>query len=1179
MVVSASLPDRFQALQLIARGGCGVVYRALDRQTGQPVAVKQVLTTAGDAALAQALQREALMLRGLRHPRLPAYVDFFADDASCCLVMAYVEGDDLGRQLERRDGPFPVAQALAWAGQLLETLTYLHSQQPPVIHRDIKPANLKVNQQGQVILLDFGLAKGAGATLHSLPGYTLNYAPPEQLRGDRTDASSDLYSLGATLYHLISGMKPPDALRREAALLDGQPDPLTPAHLLHAQISPALSDVLHRSLALDRCERFHHADQMQQALQQALAEPATRIVAGPDRASRTPHNLPAQLTPLIGREQEVAAVQALLRRADVRLVTLTGVGGIGKTRLALASAAGLLADFPDGVYFASLIEATEPDQATAVVARALGVQEKAGRPLLDGLLDVLRQGRRLLVLDNFEHILEAAPLATTLLSAAPGLTVLATSRERLNLRGERVYIVPPLATPPGDLALTPASAASYAALALFAARAQAVWPDFLLDTSNIQAVAQLCQGLDGLPLAIELAAARIQTLTPAAMHGQLAERFNWLDRGPRDAPTRQRSMMAAIDWSYDLLNQHARRLWQYLAVFVAGCDAEAIEFVARQASLPAENLPSAVQSLVDQHILRPGQGRDGGRRYVMLETLRSYGLRRLAQEGMADDASAAMVRYCRQSIERAAPELVGPQARVWLQRLDDDHPNYRAVLRWAIDQGDGELALSICVGIWRYWRARGLLQEGRQWFRQALAVEQPIPDALRAKAYNKAGVLAYEQADLAEAQALEELALSLQRLIDDRWGLVSTLNMLGVIAMERSRYDEADRWLVEALAVAREVNHAVNGAHVRNNLGLTAIRRGRSAQAAQYFEESLAEFERLHDRRSVALLRGNLGEALHRLGRSQDALALLASARAEWSALGDVWGEAANAIERATVLCDLGDLAQATILWQDAMNVMTETGSHHHVGRSLAGLGLVALRQARYQDSARLLREAQSLFERIGDHRTLSYVVGDLADLALACDDHETAQSLCQRALQLAQQTNDSFSQGYRLCQLARLATLRGEWSAAQEQCHAAISLHRQLANDAGEAMALRLMAAIALQRHDHQHAEVCAARSVALVARLGYRLELALSLEALADAVCARQWWDAAIQCLGAADTLRSALQTPRNPLEAAMYQRIVAAAQGILSPAAYAEAYARGARQDLDSVLAPMHAEAHYG
>lgn len=1130
------LAGRYQLEALVARGGCGAVYRGVDRQTSAAVAVKQVAVTADDDLSAQAVRREAQTLRRLAHPRLPALVDSFADDGDHYLVMAYVDGDDLARQLARRTAPFPVAQVLAWADQLLELLAYLHGQQPPVIHRDLKPANLKLDADGGIVLLDFGLAKGAATASHSLPGYTLAYAAPEQVRGEGTDGRSDLYSLAATLYHLLTGVKPADALRREAARLDGRPDPLAPAHQVTPAVPPALSDVLAVALALDPAQRFADAGEMRRSLQAALEEPPTRLVALRPAQGPTPHNLPAPLSSFIGREREVAEVCARLRREDVRLLTLTGPGGVGKTRLALHSASQLLADFPQGVFFVPLIEAVEPEQALSVLAQALGVRAARGQDIVDALVDFLRRGRRLLLLDNFEHLLAAAPLVTTLLAAAPDLKVLATSRERLRLTGEHVLIVAPLDAPAAEAALSSQAVAAYPAVALFAQRAGAVWPAFAIDEANVQDVAALCRALDGLPLAIELAAARVEHLAPAAMLGQLHRQLQWLSDGPRDVHARHRSLDAAMHWTYGLLDEPSRDLWCRLAVFVGGCSEEALELVARHLPRRAEEqAPRLTASLLDKHILRSTDGPDGERRFAMLETLRAYGQERLRQRHEFDGAMQTMADYCLALSEQAAPELVGPQAVRWLQRLDAEHPNLRAVLRWALDRGHGELALTLCVNLWPHWRARGYLQEGRQWFQGALSVGETAPAALRGRAYNKAGILAYEQGDVTEAERCETTALRLQGGPDDLWDRVSTLNTLGVIAMERAHYGDAERWLTEAVAAAQAAGHVLNGAHALNNLGVTALRRGATRRALGVFAQSLAAFEALGDRRSVALLHTNLGEARHRLGQPKEALALLAAAQAEWQALGDPAGEAAAVHAQALIRADQGDFAAAAALWHNALRALEKIGAEHLVARCLGGLGMLGVRQGRPGEGVELLQQAQRLYQRLGDLRSVSYVVGDLSDAALAQGDRAAAGELCQEALALAEQAGDDYGLAVRLCQQARLALARDDMDEAEAHGLRALVLQRQVESPAGTALAQRLLALIALHSRRPDLAHARGLKSLRVFGRLGYRFELARTLDALAAVHYAMGQVESAGRLLGAADALRAALPAPRWPDEQA--------------------------------------------
>src|ERR687894_2385677 len=434
-----------------------------------------------------------------------------------------------------------------------------------------------------------------------------------------------------------------------------------------------------------------------------------------------PNNLPMQPTPLVGREREVEDVRERLLAPEVRLLTLTGPGGTGKTRLALQAAADLLDEFEDGVFFVALATLTDPTLVASTVAQVLDVRESGDQPLIEGVKDYLKDKRLLLVLDNFEQVLEAAPLAGELLSA-PRLKVLATSRIPLGVYGEHEYAVPPLAVPdpkrlPGLEALS-----QYEAVRLFIERARAAKADFAVTSENAPAVAEICARLDGLPLAIELAAARVKLLPPGAMLGRLGRRLKLLTGGARDLPERQRTLRGAIEWSHTLLEEGEKTLFARLAVFSGGRTLEAIEAICdTEGDLPIEAF-EGVSSLVDKSLLRQEEGPNGEPRFVMLETVHEFAREKLGQSAETQEIKRVHAEYFLTLIEVAHPELKGPDQLEWLERLEAEHDNMRAALSWASERKEVEVALRLGGSLWWFWWMRGYYSEGRRWLQEALAM-------------------------------------------------------------------------------------------------------------------------------------------------------------------------------------------------------------------------------------------------------------------------------------------------------------------------------------------------------------------------------------------------------------------------------------------------------------------------
>src|SRR6266704_3022030 len=486
----------------------------------------------------------------------------------------------------------------------------------------------------------------------------------------------------------------------------------------------------------------------------------------PTRPGRTStHNLPAQLTPFLGREQEVTAACALLRRPDVRLLTLTGTGGVGKTRLALQVATDLLDEFADGVSFLSLAPISNPDLVIPAITQALGIKESGARPLLDHLKAFLVDKHLLLVLDNFEQVLPAAPQLTDLLAFCPALKLLVTSRATLHVQGEHEFPVPPLALPDLTQLPGPEVLAHSHAVALFLQRAQAVKPAFQVTSANARPIAEICVRLDGLPLAIELAAARSKLLSPQALLARLQHRLQVLTSGPQDAPTRQQTLRNTIAWSYDLLSAQEQRLFRWLSVCVGGCSLEAVEALCTALDERTERVLDGVASLLDKNLLQQAEGEET--RLMMLETIREYGREALTVRGEVEATRQAHAVYYLALAEAAEQEWEGPREAVSFARLEQEHDNLRAAMSWLLERGEAEMALRLCAALWWFWGWSDYIYEGWSFLERALEGSEEVAVPLRAKALWAAGNLSGYLGHFERGEALCQESLALFRAIGD----------------------------------------------------------------------------------------------------------------------------------------------------------------------------------------------------------------------------------------------------------------------------------------------------------------------------------------------------------------------------------------------------------------------------
>ncbi len=732
-------------------------------------------------------------------------------------------------------------------------------------------------------------------------------------------------------------------------------------------------------------QKFATPEELRERIANDLALLLTERFTSPPETA-----VPARLAPLpvprsrlIDREQELAQAQALLQREDVGLVTLTGPGGVGKTRLALQVAADLAPQFTDGVAFISLAALKDPTLVVPTVARALGVSQTGDDSLDERLLAYLRPRQLLLLLDNTEQLLSAAPLATRLLDAAPKLTLLVTSREPLRVRDERVVPVLPLALPDAEHLPDLETLAHVPAVALFVERVREVKPDFVLTAGNAQAIAEICRRLDGLPLALELAAARSNVLPPEALLARLEHRLPLLTHGARDLPQRQQTLRNTIAWSYDLLDESDKALFRRLAIFIGGFTLEAVEAVCvldAASTVPSEDgdegaILEQLAQLLDKSLVQPQQGAGGEPRFTMLETIEEFAQEQLVASGEAAAVQERHANYFLRVALEADPQMYGPGRDVWMERLDREDANLRAALAWSkADRNAGQTGLRLVGALAFYWVLRGSVREGRTWLEGMLArTDGTDRSAARGKALVGAGWLAWAEGDYEVASLRTEEGLSIVREAGDKRESGYAELLLGLVRMGQRNSAAARPLLEESRTLFKDLGDVWGEATTIYLLGMAAYFSGDRAGARAHYEESLRLFQEQGDVFGVTLLVSALEVVVLPQGEEETArslyeqsLSLLRASR-ERGRLGiilinsgDVWLHQYGGEQPAKML-----YKQGLHLWQDLQRVDNGIG----IVRGLAGMAEVAAAQGQAERAGRLFGAADRLLPSASSYR------------------------------------------------------------------------------------------------------------------------------------------------------------------------------------------------------------------
>jgi non-specific serine/threonine protein kinase len=1181
-MLSITLLNRYRLVSELGKGGMGTVYRAHDTLLDREVAIK-MLTEARHGQGGQArLLNEARAAARLNHPNIVSIYDVAEVGETSSMpgetpetpwrvagtpfiVMELVHGMTLNQF-----GDHSLPGKLAVARQICAALEHAHEH--GIIHRDLKPENVVITADRVVKLMDFGLARQLSShDVEPLFIGTVLYLAPEQARGQAVDARADLYALGVLLYEAFTGQLPfpgDDPLAVISQHLSALPEP---PRNLRSDLPEELEAIILRLLAKDPNARFASAREVKAALN---AIPTNGQIA-PSR----PNNLPAELTSFIGRNKELNDVRRLL--AGTRLLTLTGSGGTGKTRLALRLVHGMPGEFIDGIWLVDLAPVSDPDLVAQTVAGVMGVRDRVGQALNQSIADSLHHKNLLLILDNCEHLVDVvAEFGDGLLRACPDLKLLVTSREPLGISGETTYRVPSLSLPPGNAPTPVRSAEQYEAVRLFVDRAATTQPGFVLNDANVEAVVQICRRLDGVPLALELAAARVQALGVDQIAARLDDRFRLLTGGSRTALPRQQTLRALIDWSWGLLSAEEKLLLRRLSVFVGGWTLDAAEYVCDKTASEKGELPLSQTDVLEllTHLVNKSlvmvEEHANTKRYRLLETIRQYAREKLLEAGEVEvkQVRGRQLEYFLKLAETAEPALRGGDQLVWMKRMESEEDNLRAALKWVSDAASpirsAETWLRLGSALSRYWYLRGYWNEGRSALQ--LALSDPMPenasiDYQRARARALAG-LGWLMDENGEDIPLYAESLAIARAIDYRWGIAFALRGLGAVLLNQSKVDQAQRSLDEALVLFRTLADPWGVGLVLYSLGWLNFFESGLTQSTSIWNEGLNAFRKSGDRWGIAVTLGALSYVARREGDYPRAVALSEESLGLYRELGDKAGIATSLSRLGNVAFRRGDYRQAISLIEEGLPLQRELGELSGLSNSFALLGLIAVYQGEHDRAKAWLEQSQDLAAVSGDSATKAYVLSYLALNSYYRGDLDKAVEQWQASLDKNRENSDRLGSGYALYGLGLVAWRLRALLKAKAQLEESLEHFK----DAGDKR-LIAYAGLSLCRLAHTNGDRVLARqqgsqALCVFRDLGDRQGLAETFEGLAPALENQVH---AVRLFSAAKLLREHLDAPLPVIEQCDYEYSLAELHRVLGEEVFNTAWKEGQAMPLEQVI----------
>jgi len=1023
-MIGTVLNGRYRLDRELGQGGMGTVYEAYDLLLNRVIAVKLLSSKKLGTEGRNRLLSEARAVAQLNHPNIVSVFDAGETNDIPYVVMEYIHGESLHERPPRNTD-----EIIRTALQVCDALEEAHTH--GIVHRDLKPENVIMTESGLAKLTDFGLARSLATRMSqesTLTG-TVFYISPEQALGKPLDGRTDLYALGVMLYEFTTGQLPfraDDPLAVIARHI--HEEPIRPSQF-QTDISAIFEEIILKLMAKDPENRFSSAAETRKALETLLEK------RGGQAKAKQLHNIPLDLTSFIGREKEIAEVRKIIE--ENRMLTLTGVGGTGKTRLALTAAREMVSTFSGGVWLVELSTIIESGQVLRVIAAALDVREKSSTLLLDSLIEFISDQSMLLIIDNCEHLLNAcASLAEKLLTACPNLKLLATSRESLGLPGEVTYHVPSLQLPDANKPIKSKEIWSVESMRLFYDRAINVKPGFKPNAFETEAVAKICSRLDGIPLAIELAAARVRSLPVEEISARLSDRFRLLTGGSRSAMPRQQTLQALVDWSYDLLTEEEKILLKRLSVFTGGCTLDAAELVCSGDGIEKDEILNLITRLVDKSLLNYIEA-EGTARYEMLETIRQYAREKLIQSGEIEITRKRHLNYFMELTALAAPELWRSNQKEWMDRLEEEHNNLRAALEWSLCEECGSdlliMGRRIATAVSYFWMVRGYWSEAWEWmgdllkaskssemkttekaqllysagflvkdlgdvniskdlFNQALVEAKSIED-LRSQAFALLGLgeIALNEHAIPDAETYIDQALDIFRSLDDKVGILLALSYKGGIAADRQGYDKAREYYRENLKICREIGHELGIAGTLVALGRIETYFGDKDIGRDYLEEGLTIFQKSGDKSGIANVLSAMGLAeLY----SED----IEKSREHYEEALKISRELRNGPGSGVALIALGeisraqsDYAAARSYYEEALKLNEHLGQMGIVSIVAHNLGYVARQQGKFEEAVAYFRRSLSLSIKRDQRRFIYFCLNGIASVMVDLGKLDTA--------------------------------------------------------------------------------------------------------------------------------------------------------------------------------------------